>query len=178
MLADWGRAVLDDLKDFVLSAHIEVIDLDDVFESSIGLENEFDEEFAVRFVVVLHVFPSCARLFEDGDIIGYLLLDEIGDGVIVIDLVSELLQAEVEKEPRESAVCVLVRVNAHEVEEEDGGEEEFVDLFIFRAHVELIDKGIEQLVGFLWGGRGEDAVELAILFGFHDVVLLFLKMSA
>ena len=91
MLADWGGAILDDLKDFVLSAHIEVIDLDDVFKPSIGLENELDKEFAVWLVVVLHVFPTLSRFFEDGDVIADLLLDEVGDGVIVIDLVSELL---------------------------------------------------------------------------------------
>ena len=33
-------------------------------------------------------------------------------------------------------------------------------------------------MGFLWGSWGEDAIELAILFGFHNVVLLFLKMAA
>ena len=91
MLADWGGAVLDDLKDFVLSAHIEVIDLDDLFKPSIGQENELDKEFAVWLVVVLHVFPTLSRFFEDGDVIADLLLDEVGDGVIVIDLVSELL---------------------------------------------------------------------------------------
>ena len=91
VLADWGGAILDDLKDFVLSAHIEVIDLDDVFKPSIGLEDELDKEFAVWLVVVLHVFPTLSRFFEDGDVIADLLLDEVGDGVIVIDLVSELL---------------------------------------------------------------------------------------
>ena len=91
MLADWGSAILNDLKDFVLSVHIEVIDLDDVFKPSIGLKDELDKEFAVWLVVVLHVFPTLSRFFEDGDVIADLLLDEVGDGVIVVDLVSELL---------------------------------------------------------------------------------------
>ena len=107
-----------------------------------------------------------------------MLLHEVRNREIIIDVVTIFLQEEMEKQPAGASVAMVIWVDAHEVEHEGGGEDEFIDLVILGGFVELIDEVIEKRDYFLWGRGDEDRAERAVWHRFLDVVLAIFEASA